>query len=512
MISSKELIEKTGISRATLNNYINLGLLPRPDVRFPEPDDGDARRLGYFPEAAQQRIDEIQQLKDQGLSMAEIVARYAAQGLPEVEDERPQARTAAGHDAPTPRQEPAPRGEIADAALRVTLADLPTPCYMVNYNFEIVWHNEPARRSLLGGFDALPSSSESRNVFAFLQRGGACAACGPCDDLLRFHFAVAKRRSTKGGFFALCKDAPANRLGTLERLYQQADALPQQAISQLTVNAPDADGRCQPHSVYATQFREGILFAYVPGEPGSDSLLALLARRDEVIRDLVRKRLPVLTHVAVLVADLQDSVKICAELPPDEYFELVNQIWSAMEPVFRRYYGTYGKHAGDGMVYYFFPQPDCNYVMNALAAAHEMREAMRRISKAWQLRKGWSNELYLNTGLNEGQEWLGTFQTATHVEFTVLGDTINHGARLSDFARYGAIWATKNMLGKLDADERKRIKFGVHRVAEGDRPVFVESTYVSVGSLLDPAQPRIDKLREIAALPVTEIVEVQTTD
>jgi adenylate cyclase len=508
MISSKELLEKTGISRATLNNYINLGLLPKPDVRFPGPDDGDARRLGYFPEAVLHRIDEIQRLKDQGMSMAEIVAQYAAQSLPDTT--AGEVDTAARPASPpASAARPARAAEMPEPSLRLTLGELPTPCYMVNYNFEIIWHNESARRSVLGGFERLPSASESRNVFAFLQRGRACADCGPCEALLRFHFSVAKRRSTKGGFFALCKDAPADQLGSLERLYQEAEPLPQQAISQVIARAPDAQGQCAPHTVYAAQFREGILFAYVPGEPASDSLLTLLARRDEVIRDLVRKRLPVLTHVAVLVADLQDSVRICAELPPDEYFELVNQIWSAMEPIFRRYYGTYGKHAGDGMVYYFFPQPDCNYVMNALAAAHEVREAMRRISKAWQLRKGWSNELYLNTGLNEGQEWLGTFQTTTHVEFTVLGDTINHGARLSDFARYGTIWATKNMLGKLDADERRRITFGVRRTGEGGRPVFVGSTYVSVGSLLDPDQPRSDKLREIAALPVTEIVEVQ---
>ena len=48
------------------------------------------------------------------------------------------------------------------------------------------------------------------------------------------------------------------------------------------------------------------------------------------------------------------------------------------------------------------------------------------------------------------------------------------------------------------------------REAEAGRPIFVASTYASVGSLLDPAQPRIDKLREIATLPVTEIVEVRT--
>ena len=30
MITSKEIIEQTGISRATLNNYIKMGILPKP--------------------------------------------------------------------------------------------------------------------------------------------------------------------------------------------------------------------------------------------------------------------------------------------------------------------------------------------------------------------------------------------------------------------------------------------------------------------------------------------------
>ena len=52
MLSSKELLEKSGLSRATLNNYIALGLLPRPLVKHPEEPDDRARRLGYFPESA----------------------------------------------------------------------------------------------------------------------------------------------------------------------------------------------------------------------------------------------------------------------------------------------------------------------------------------------------------------------------------------------------------------------------------------------------------------------------
>ena len=448
--------------------------------------------MGYFPPQVLERIQEVQRLKDEGVSMSDIAARYGTgRGNP-----------AAGEDL---REPPAAAGR---EGLRLTIEGIEHPAYMVNYNFELIWHNDAARRAMLGGFDTLPSSTEARNIFQFLLKGGSCSQCPPCEEILRFHFSLAKRRAPKGGFFALCKDAPADKLGFLERLYQEAAPAPAQMMVQTMAHAPGEGAQCEPHHVYASHFREGILFVYAPAGAGSDGLLDLLAKRDEVIRDLVRKRLPVLTHLAVLVADLQDSVKICAELPPDEYFELINQIWSAMEPIFRRYYGTYGKHAGDGMVYYFFPQPDCSYVMNALRAAHEIREAMRRISKAWQLRKGWTNELYLNTGLNEGQEWLGTFQTATHVEFTVLGDTINYAARLSDFARYGAVWATKNFMGKLSAEQRQCVKFGVRRPAEEGRELFVASTYANVAGLADLSVGRNEKLKDIALIPITEIVEV----
>ena len=439
--------------------------------------------------------------------MADIAARYRGHTTLHG-DETNQAGGLQPASPPAVAPPPSHAPDDGREGLRLTIDALGVPAYMVNYNFEITWLNDAARRTVLGGIESLPSGTEARNVFRFLLDSHACTECGPCHELLRFHFSLAKRRAPASGFFSLCKDVPAEKVGLLERLYQEAQPQPNHAIAETIVNAPGSDGNCSPYQLYSLTFREGILFVYTPGGPGSDSLLALLSRRDEVIRDLVRRRLPVLTHLAVLVADLQESVKICSELPPEEYFELVNQIWSAMEPIFRRYYGTYGKHAGDGMVYYFFPQPDCSYVMNGLVAAQEMRAAMQRISKQWQLRKGWSRELYLNTGLNEGQEWLGTFQTASHVEFTVLGDTINHAARLSDFARYGAVWATKNYMGKLSTEQRQRVKFGVRRTAEQGREVFVASTYANVGSLADLSSGRHEKLKDIATVPITEIVEV----
>jgi adenylate cyclase len=280
-------------------------------------------------------------------------------------------------------------------------------------------------------------------------------------------------------------------------------------VTQLPLSMFTRDGSQQHYCVYASYYREGILFVYVPGTAGCDTLLGLLERRNEMIRNLLKKRLPVLTDVAVLVADLQSSTRICTELPPEEYFELINQIWAAMEPIFRRYYGTHGKHVGDGMVYYFFPQPDCNYIFNALLCAHEIKAAMRKISKEWQLRKNWLNELYLNTGLNEGQEWLGVFHAETKVEFTVLGDTINHTARLSDYARNGTIWATKNLLGKLSTEERQRISYGIRRKNQEGRDILVNSSYSRIAELLDLSVPKHDRLRDIAVLPVTEIIDIK---
>ncbi len=514
MLSSKEIIYKTGISRATLNNYIRLGILPRPLVRVPDTDPGDARRLGYFQVEVLDRIREVQRLKEEGMNMAEIAARYSGQTTSAGEETnqaggtQPASPPAAAAPPPAPAPATPPVQAQGRDGLRVTIDSLSAPAYMVNYNFEITWLNDAAKKTVLGGLESLPSSTEARNVFGFLLGSQACTECGPCHELLRFHFSLAKRRAPATGFFSLCKNAPAEQLGLLERLYHEAEAHPVHPIVESNVSAPGSEGHCTPYHVYALIFREGILFVYAPGGPGSDSLLALLSRRDEVIRDLVRRRLPMLTHLVVLVADLQESVCICSELPPEEYFELINQIWSAMEPIFRRYYSTYGKHAGDGMVYYFFPQPDCSYVMNGLVAAHEMRATMQRISKEWQLRKGWSRELYLNTGLDEGQEWLGTFQTVSRVEFTVLGDTINHAARLSDFARYGAVWATKNLMGRLTTEQRQRVKFGVRRRAEQGREVFVASTYANAGSLADLSVGRHEKLKDIATLPITEIVEI----
>lgn len=500
MLSSKEIIDATDISRATLNNYISLGLLSKPVVTNPGSGAGGPRQLGFFPDHSIERIREIQRLKREGYSMTKIAARIGTSPQSD-ETQMPPPTTA----PPSPflaanlRSIPANEANVP-SGLRVTIEDIAFPAYMVNHSFELVWFNDAARDHVLCGLDKLPPTGEGRNLFRLLAADGVAPDTA---DLLRFHVGLAKSRLSPGRFADGCHGVSPEAFTWLQDAYAAAVAEPPQPVSDGLVTMAGSINRA-----YVSLFREGIFVVLTPEDHMADSMLEFLARRDEVIRSLLQRRMPVLTDLAVLVADLQGSVRICSELPPDEYFSLINDIWAAMGPIFRKYHGTYGKHVGDGMVYYFFPQPDSNYLFNALACATEIREEIKHISKRWQLQKNWLNELYLNTGITDGQEWLGTFRSTTSVEFVVLGDTINQAARISDFARFGGIWATKSLIGKLPQESRERVHFGVRRKADNGREVFVPTSFATVASLTENTEDVNCKMRDIATVPITEIVDV----
>lgn len=407
-------------------------------------------------------------------------------------------------DANAPQGE-AVRVDALPSSLQVTLDDIEHPAYMLNKNFELIWINEHAHHSLFGRHVELPQTSDQRNLFRLLPLGRQ-----EWGSLLGFHIGIAKSLLTPDCFAKLCRGLDPVTYAHLQSAYLEGVALPAGPVIQSTVILPDLNGgREEFRAAYAMLFREGIFIVLAKENDHSEELIRLLARRDDVIRGLLRKQLPVLTDLAVLVADLQGSMKICSELPPEEYFELINEIWRVLAPTFRKYRGTYGKHVGDGMLYYFFPQPDSNYLTNALECALEIRQEMQRLSKSWQIRKQWFNELYLNSGITEGQEWLGTYQSPTSVEFVVLGNTINQASRISDFARFGAIWATKSLIGKLAGEERSRVVFGVRRRSPDGREVFVPASFSQVSTLLEQDAIHRDKLLDIANLPIAEIVEIK---
>jgi len=204
------------------------------------------------------------------------------------------------------------------------------------------------------------------------------------------------------------------------------------------------------------------------------------------------------------MATLQDAHALWLRLPAVEYFELVNDVWTQLDAIFRDLGGRHSSHPGEGMVCYFLPAGDDGYLVNALTAAHRMRDAMRQLSSRWQARKGWDVELCMNTGIDAGQDWIGPLRLAEPVELSVLGAAADHAAALSRTARGGAIWITRGLVDRLGALERQRVQYGVpRRGADAGQPrvlaSFARLQDLAAGSVVPPS---------LADLPVTELFDL----
>ena len=495
-------MEKAGISRATLNNYIALGLLPRPQVMAPQ-DNSRARRIGYFPAETLDLLARVRAMKDRGVSMEDIVTELGVVAEPEAASE--------SYPASSPTQLPGaaqPVVQVSAGGPRLTLLDYEEPAYLVNGKFEIEWWNDAAEATFLDPGGKVSNEMGGRSLFPTFFDGLCLSEAEGRTEALRFHLAIAKKRLSKASLFSIEQGVDGSLAQQLGSVYDEVEAVTTRDMIFTEINFAPPGRPPLWYRLYAVFFREGTLFSYVPAEGNAEALVNLLSRRDLVIRDILRSRRPYLTQLAVLVADLEGSMKICAELPAEEYFQLINDIWDAMGAKLRTYYATHGKHVGDGLVYYFLPQPDCSYIENAVRCAHEMRETMREVSREWKSRKNWLNDLRLNIGLDEGEEWFGTYQTPTHLEFTVLGDTINRAARLSDFARQGTVWVSKTMLSKLTTAEREAVRFGIRHTGAAGEEVLVPQSYARISNLVDLSQPANLKFQDISGLTVAEVLDV----
>ena len=502
MISSRELLEKTGISRATLNNYIKLGLLPRPRVKPAGAESRGARRIGYFPRSVLSRIESVKQLKREGVPMEEIARKFESLTFDNRSGPEAAALTAApAQDVPSPELGSAKNKE---PGLSLTIEDIDSPAYLINQDFEIEWINREAEELIFNSSVSQIASQESRNVFKLFFGWEFHEHLENWQEVLAFHMRVVKTKMPRSRTHEMYEGISGREISLLERVYDEVIPLAEQSLITSHVTCVHRDGSSTYYQVSTVFFREGVFFVYVPEDKEDREIAEYLSCRRTVINELLKRRMPSLVNLCVLVADLQDSVKVSAELLPAEYFEMVNSLWQTMGAIFEKYNGLSGKHAGDGVLYYFVQRPRSDYIMDAIACALEVKERMKEFSNDWKVRKGWLNDLYLNIGLNEGQEFFGTIRSASNIEFTALGDTINYAGRLSDFARYGSIWTTKHLINKLDYQEQKTILFGVSR-RDGDREVFIKDSFVRLADVLDLTEKKNVKFSDIAILPITEI-------
>ena len=261
-ITSKDILLKTGISRATLNNYIKMGLIPKPIVHKPKNEKGGLKRIGYFPSEVVDRIELIKKLKQSGHSMENISKDLNDIPL-EVSKWEPgtlENRDGEPDDDHNNKWEPMDRNFI-----RLTFEDIQSPAYLMSYGFEVDWVNGPAEKRIFHQPVKQIKSREERNIFKLFFNWEFHEKVKNWRDLIRFHVSFAKIKYAKSWMKNLYPGISKGEIKVLEELYDSVHAFRRDTIELTPFELMMRNGKTARYQITSIFCREGIFFFYGVG-------------------------------------------------------------------------------------------------------------------------------------------------------------------------------------------------------------------------------------------------------
>src|SRR5262249_52182208 len=146
-------------------------------------------------------------------------------------------------------------------------------------------------------------------------------------------------------------------------------------------------------------------------------------------------------QVTVLFADVKGSMELFADRDPEAAQHLLDPVLERMIEAVHRYEGTVNRVMGDGIMALFgAPIAHEDHAVRACYAALKMQEAVRRYSDEVQRNSG--VEVTIRVGLNSGEIVVCGVGNDLHIDYTVVGQTVNLAARLEQMAKPGCVLTT----------------------------------------------------------------------
>ncbi len=132
-------------------------------------------------------------------------------------------------------------------------------------------------------------------------------------------------------------------------------------------------------------------------------------------------------NITVLFSDIRNFTTLSEKLPPQKTINHLNKYFTAMTEIILKYNGTLDKYIGDEiMCFWGAPKPQDNHAELAC------KSALEQIKKLKELNKNWSESMKINIGIgiNSGIMTVGNVGSEGRMNYTVIGDNVNLGARL----------------------------------------------------------------------------------
>lgn len=142
--------------------------------------------------------------------------------------------------------------------------------------------------------------------------------------------------------------------------------------------------------------------------------------------------------VTILTSDIRGFTALAAQMEPNEVVGMLNELFGACIPIIFKYKGAVDKYVGDAILAVFgSPHPDKHQWENALSAALEMQTAVEKLGTAREARG--LTACQVGIGIHTGAVLHGFIGSEEHMEYTVIGDTVNRASRYCDGAAPGEI-------------------------------------------------------------------------
>ena len=147
-------------------------------------------------------------------------------------------------------------------------------------------------------------------------------------------------------------------------------------------------------------------------------------------------------EATVLFTDIRRSTELIREMPPREYFQLLNDLLSAQAKLIKQYEGFVIKYTGDGVMAIFKGMGSSYLAMRcALALA----------------KTGYNIKLSYGVGVAEGLVLAGLIgdskNEAQRLQYDVIGATVHLATRLCGLASAGEVITTKKLIAMAKLKE-----------------------------------------------------------
>ena len=184
-------------------------------------------------------------------------------------------------------------------------------------------------------------------------------------------------------------------------------------------------------------------------------------------------------NVTVLFVDIRGFTPMSSRLDPNEVVEFLNQYFTEMIDIVYRERGTVLKLIGDSVMAVFgAPMMSTDDTARAIRVGAIMQQQYRKVEADW-LSSGRQPPMGIGVGMNRGEVIVGNIGSPHHLDYTVIGDTVNVASRLCSIAKPGQVLVSASCIDGLGAVEGVRvIPAGSVTVKGKDEPIEVYEAQV----------------------------------